>query len=70
MTYSDRVFAQGKAEGRAEGQRDILLKQLALKFGALDDAVVARVRAAEPASLEIWLERFAVATQLDSIFES
>jgi Putative transposase, YhgA-like len=78
MTYSDRVFAEGKAEGKAEGmalgrveaERDTLLKLLALKFGALDEAVISEVRAADLARLDRWLERVVVATQLAAVFES
>ncbi|HWB74586.1 MAG TPA: hypothetical protein VG755_06515, partial [Nannocystaceae bacterium] len=48
VTYSDRVFAEGKAEGKAEGraeaQREMLLELLATKFGTLQQSVVDRVR--------------------------
>lgn len=61
-TYTDRVQAETRAE--------ILLKQLALKFGALDEEVVARVRSADPSAVETWLERFVAATRLDAVFDA
>lgn len=69
-TYSDRVFAQGKAEGRTEGKREALLDLLAAKFGPLDDSVIDRIAAAPPEALARWLERVLVATRVDAIFES
>ena len=70
VKYSDRLFAEGEAKGRAEGERSMLLKQLALKFGPLDDATTDRVRTADSDALERWLERIIVVTQLDAVFES
>ncbi|HWB74069.1 MAG TPA: Rpn family recombination-promoting nuclease/putative transposase [Nannocystaceae bacterium] len=66
VTYTERV----QAESRVATQREILLKQLALKFGALDEEIVDRVRSADPTSIEMWLERFVAATQLDAVFGS
>lgn len=51
------VADQLREEGRREGRRDILLKQLRTRFGALPEAVVARVKGAEPGQLDLWLER-------------
>jgi hypothetical protein len=48
----------------------MLLKLLALYFGALDERVAERVRAADPPALETWLERLVAAATLDAVFES
>lgn len=74
MTYSERIYAEGRAEGRAEGlvegQRKTFLKQLAQKFGALEPTVVERIQSADPDAIEAWLDRVLVASQLSAIFES
>ncbi len=73
MTYTERVFAEGEAKGeakgRAEARRDVLLKLLTLKFGPLEDAVATRVHAAEPATLETWLERLVSASTLAHVLD-
>jgi hypothetical protein len=45
------------AEGRQEGERALLLRQLRSRFGELPVAAVARVESAEVALLERWGER-------------
>jgi hypothetical protein len=58
-----------RADGKAEGLRATLAKQVRLKFGVLSDAVRARLDAADQASLDLWLERILFATTLDEMFE-
>lgn len=65
VLYCDQV----RAEARIENSRAVLLEQLALRFGPIDDRIVARIHQADLAQLDVWIERFAVATQLDAIFE-
>jgi len=60
---------EGRREGQAEGERTILLKQLALKFGALDPSVQARVAAASLEKLERWAERILTAERLEAVLE-
>ena len=57
-----------KAEGQLSGRRLTLAKQLRLKFGALSDAVRARLEAADEASLDLWTERVLFAATLDEMF--
>ena len=59
---------EGRREGVVEGQRTMLLKQLAARFGALPEAVAARVRAADATQLERWAERVLAAPKLDAVF--
>ena len=56
-----------REEGRKEGERTILLKQLRLRFGELSDAIVARIHAARPKQLERWAERVLTARTLDEV---
>jgi len=48
---------KGQQEGRQEGAREMLLKLLGARFGALPEAVVARVMAAAAAELDLWFDR-------------
>ncbi len=50
MTWSEKIAAQGKAEGRGEGVREILLLQLAERFGPLPEG--ARRQVEEISSLQ------------------
>jgi hypothetical protein len=59
---------EGRREGVVEGQRTMLLKQLVARFGALPDAVEARVRAADATQLDRWAERVLTAPKLDAVF--
>jgi predicted transposase YdaD len=60
--------AKGRAEGRAEGAGRVLLKQLTLKFGPLQDSVVARLQTASLEELELWTERILSASTLEDVF--
>lgn len=59
---------QGRVEGRADGQRSLLGKQLKLKFGPLGAAVEERLASATPAQLGRWAERVLTASTLDEIW--
>jgi predicted transposase YdaD len=58
---------QGRLEGRLEGQRSTLLKLLRVRFGALPEAEVARVHAADAEQLERWTERVVTAATLAEV---
>ncbi len=63
--FARRYFSQGKAEGKAEGRADIVLKQLALRFGAVPAAVEARIRRAGIEELDSIAIRVLTAQALD-----
>jgi hypothetical protein len=63
--FARRYFGEGKAEGDAEARMDIILQQLALRFGPLTDAVQACIRHAQRAQLDALLERVLTAQTLD-----
>lgn len=56
-------------EGREQGQRDMLRKQLALKFGSLPADVDARMGSATLEDLDRYAARVLVAETLDAVFE-
>jgi predicted transposase YdaD len=53
---------------REEGQQELLLRQLARRFGALPEAVTARVMNAGSEELERWGDRVLDAASLDDVF--
>ena len=59
---------EGRKLGKRQGEATIVLKQLQLKFGALDSSTRSRVRSAEPADLERWAQRLLTAGSLDEVF--
>lgn len=67
--FARRYFSQGKAEGKAEGKvegrADIVLKLLALRFGALPAAVEARIRGGGAEELDGIAARVLIARTLD-----
>ncbi|MBX3250912.1 MAG: DUF4351 domain-containing protein [Myxococcales bacterium] len=67
--FARKYFGEGKAEGKAEaeGQARLVLKQVHLKFGALPEAVVERVRSASVEELDGFAERILVAGSIDDV---
>jgi hypothetical protein len=59
---------KGLAEGLEKGQRDLLLRQLTVKFGTIDDRTRARVEAAGPQRLMKMAERLLTAERLADVF--
>jgi hypothetical protein len=55
-------------QGRREGEAEMLLRLLRLRFGPLPMDAVARVQAADPETLLHWSERVLTAATLDEIF--
>jgi predicted transposase/invertase (TIGR01784 family) len=62
--------AEGRLEGRLEGGREVVERLLALKFGPLPDAVLARVREASHAELERLSTGLIVASSLDQLMNA
>jgi hypothetical protein len=59
--------AKGRSEGRIEGQRSVLGKQLRLKFGPLPSGVETRLAQATGDQLDTWTERVLLASTLDEV---
>lgn len=66
-TTAEKLRDEGRVEGRLEGERAVLLRLLAKRFGDLPDAVLARVDAATVDQLELWAERVLVAHSLAEV---
>lgn len=73
VTWADRIMEEGREKGREEGRqagvlegkREILLRQLTLKFGPLPEVVTSRVKAMDSAvDLDNYLERLLSASSL------
>jgi Domain of unknown function (DUF4351) len=54
--------------GKVQGARDVLLRQLARRFGALPESIKARVDSAGTDALERWCDRLLDAASLDDLF--
>jgi hypothetical protein len=63
--FALRYIGEGRTQGNTEARMDIILKQLALRFGPLTDAVQARIRHAQGAQLDALLEQVLTAQTLE-----
>lgn len=63
-----KAHDEGLDRGRREAEADVLLRQLAKRFGPLPDGVVTRIRAATPPELDTWALRLLDARGLDEVF--
>jgi predicted transposase YdaD len=68
MNGLQKLIEKGRVEGRSEGARQTLLRQLAAKFGDLPAAVTARVQAASETEVEAWTLRVLTAAILADVF--
>ncbi|MEI8303237.1 MAG: Rpn family recombination-promoting nuclease/putative transposase [Burkholderiales bacterium] len=66
--WEREFLAQGRQEGRQEGEALLLQRQLARRFGPLPPAVVERIASATPAQLEQWGDRVLDAASLEAVF--
>ena len=86
MTLSDRLREEGRIAGEREGYLkgfqegfqkafqkayvELLMIQLTLRFGALPEAAVARVRSADVAQLDRWIDRVLTAPTLEELLDA
>ncbi len=63
----ERGRLRGLDQGRLEGQRSLLLKQLSRRFGPLPEAASARIQGAEAPQIETWAERVLTAATLAEV---
>lgn len=68
MTMAEELMQKGRAQGRAEGQVTLLVKQLTRKFGDLPAEYRARLEAATTELLESYAERLLGAGTLAAVF--
>jgi predicted transposase YdaD len=62
-------FDKGKAEGRAEGEANILVRLIERRFGDVPPHLRQRIFAADVATVEEWVDRVLDARDLQSVFE-
>lgn len=67
--FNQRAREEGVRQGRAEGERAVLDRQLRRRFGPLPSAVEARLGGASTADLEAWADNVLDAATLDEVFE-
>jgi predicted transposase/invertase (TIGR01784 family) len=75
MTIAEELKALGLQQGREQGlqqgfvqaRRELLEKQMRLKFGPLPDAMIARIHAADLETLDRWVERILTADTPDAV---
>jgi hypothetical protein len=68
MTAAERLRREGRKEGYKENGREYLIAMLQGRFGALPEAVLAVIRAAEKTQLDRWFQRGIMARSLDDVF--
>ena len=66
----DEGMEQGMRQGRVEGERALLEKQLQRRFGLVPSGVTDRLRQASAADIETWAENVLDADTLDDVFDS
>ena len=64
----DEGIEQGMRQGRAEGERAVLARQLRRRFGRLPPDAAERLRRAPEADLEAWADNVLDAGSLDEVF--
>ena len=67
--YQHRCRALGRAKGRVEGKAEALVCLLVERFGTLPPALHKRIGRAKLATLDRWLERAVVASDVPSVFD-
>jgi predicted transposase YdaD len=67
MTAAERLRAEGHEKGKAEGQTQLLLRLLTLRFGLLEPATEQRIRSARTEELELMAERILSATNIADV---
>ena len=61
---------EGREEGRTEAQREILQRMLTRRFGTVPAEAIARIRAADEATLDTWIDRLLTARTSEEVFSS
>jgi hypothetical protein len=78
MTAADWFREEGRKQGRDDGRKEereatlrtTLLKLLRSRFGAVPDAIDARIKAADSSLLDVWFDRALGAASLDEVLAS
>jgi hypothetical protein len=68
MSTAEKLIQKGRKQGRAEGRAELLLRQLAARFGAIPAEAEQRVRKAPPADLDRWAIAVLTCKTLEQVF--
>jgi len=68
LEWSEARREEGRQDGRREGKADLLIRQLGLRFGPLDEQIRARVLSGDSERLLQWSERILTARTLQDVF--
>jgi predicted transposase YdaD len=68
LPYLQRIREAGRLEGRREGEAEMLLRLLRLRFGTVPTEVTTRVTTADPETLLRWSERVLSAPTVEAVF--
>lgn len=68
-TLSERLRAEGMAEGMEQGERAFLARQIVRRFGPLTAETRARLEKADQQQLEIWADRILDAESLEQVLQ-
>ena len=63
--FQRQTELQGELKGELKGRRNLVLHQLRRKFGELPEAVISRVQAADPDTLERFADKLLFANSLE-----
>lgn len=66
VRWGEELKLEGRAEGRAEGERRFLFLTLTKRFGVVPDEIRQRIETADEKQLVRWFER---ALEVDSPYE-
>jgi hypothetical protein len=73
MTLAEKLrqegWDKGRQGGRQEGQRQLLLKLLTLRFGHVQQDSASRISEAGDEDLERWAERVLTASSIDEVLD-
>jgi len=64
------IFEEGRQEGQIEGERALVRRQLARRFGVLPAWAEQHIAAADTTALEQWGLRLLDATSLEEVFRT
>jgi hypothetical protein len=66
--WNRKIWENGRKEGRLEGNAEMVLRLLRLKFGSLEPEVEERVRSADADRVQEWGDRVLTAESLQDVF--
>ncbi len=69
-TLAEKWLEEGERKGKEKGRRELVKRQLCLKFGSLVPAVEQKLDQASDAELDLVAERVLTATTLEQIFDN